>query len=379
MRVGKTAQAILAAHETGAQKIVVVTRAIAVPQWRREIERWWPSGPAPKAKIYSYEGATAAWRDGLDDEPDVFIADESHFAKDPASMRTRMVYGKTGFAYRSGATWALSGTPAPKHAGELWPMLYAFGGTKMGYEEFMSRYCLFNWNTGRVAGTRSDTAAECKALLAPYILRRTRKEVAPEMPDIGFEFLEVNPIGCDYQVPEGMSDDALLEWLENNTAAQAETRQEVAMAKAKPLLEEILSCLSESQYSRTVVFGWHVEPLKWLAAELTKQGWKADTLMGSTSRGQRERIQHEFQSGQMPVICANILTAGTAIDLSAADHGYFLELDWVPGNNTQAANRLVSMGKDEPVTFDVVTWPGSVDDAVQRILLTRTRQLSKLY
>ena len=79
------------------------------------------------------------------------------------------------------------------------------------------------------------------------------------------------------------------------------------------------------------------------------------------------------------MICANILTAGTAIDLSAASHGYFLELDWVPGNNTQAANRLVSMGKDEPVTFDVVTWPGSVDDAVQRILLTRTRQLSKLY
>lgn len=151
------------------------------------------------------------------------------------------------------------------------------------------------------------------------------------------------------------------------------------MAKAKPLLEEVLSCLSEGQYDRTVVFGWHVEPLKWLAAELTKQGWKAETLMGSTSRSQRERVQHEFQSGQMPVICANILTAGTAIDLSAADHGYFLELDWVPGNNTQAANRLVSMGKDEPVTFDVVTWPGSVDDAVQRILLTRTRQLSKLY
>ena len=48
---------------------------------------------------------------------------------------------------------------------------------------------------------------------------------------------------------------------------------------------------------------------------------------------------------------ANIAAAGTAIDLSAASHGYFLELDWTPGSNLQAANRLVSMQKSEKVIF----------------------------
>ena len=78
-------------------------------------------------------------------------------------------------------------------------------------------------------------------------------------------------------------------------------------------------------------------------------------------------------------MCANILAAGTTIDLSAARHAYFLELDWVPGNNVQAASRLVSMGKLDPVTCDVVTWPGSFDDKLHRTLLTRTRELSKLF
>jgi hypothetical protein len=53
-------------------------------------------------------------------------------------------------------------------------------------------------------------------------------------------------------------------------------------------------------------------------------------------------------------------------------------LDWVPGNNAQAANRLISMEKEEKVTFDVVTWPGSTDDRVQKILLRRVAELSKL-
>ena len=79
------------------------------------------------------------------------------------------------------------------------------------------------------------------------------------------------------------------------------------------------------------------------------------------------------------MICANILAAGVAIDLSAARHAYFLEMDWVPGNNVQAVNRLASMDKLDKVTVDVVTWPGSTDDRVQKVLLRRVQELAKLY
>ena len=89
-------------------------------------------------------------------------------------------------------------------------------------------------------------------------------------------------------------------------------------------------------------------------------------------------IQEQFRAGKLDVIVGQIRACGTAIDLSAARHAYFLELDWVPASNMQAANRLVAIGKKEPVTVDVVTVPGSIDDRVQKILLTRARELAML-
>jgi hypothetical protein len=55
-----------------------------------------------------------------------------------------------------------------------------------------------------------------------------------------------------------------------------------------------------------------------------------------------------------------------------------LELDWLPANNIQAANRLISLDKDEPVTFDICTRPGTVDDHIQRILLRRAQELATM-
>jgi len=49
-------------------------------------------------------------------------------------------------------------------------------------------------------------------------------------------------------------------------------------------------------------------------------------ITGATSPWERQKAQDSFAAGDDQVLCANILAAGTAIDLSAASHGYFLEL-----------------------------------------------------
>lgn len=379
MRVGKTPQAILAAHKAGARTMLVVCPAVAVPQWEREIERWWPGGPLPRTRVWSYDKARTEWVMGTRGAVDVFIPDECHFAGNPEAARTRMVYGKHGFAWYAGAVWPLSGTPAPKSAASLWPMLRAFGVMGMAYEDFLTRYCTLRPMSWVPTGTKVAMIPELKALLATVMLRRTRRQVRPDMPDIGFDFLSVKPeTSTRYVVPPRMTDDALLEWLAVNEHANREDRVAVALAKAGPLAEEIAFALNNGLLKQTVVFGWHIAPLEWLAGTLNARGLRAAAITGKTPRGERERIQNEFRAGRLDVVCANILAAGTAIDLSAARHGYFLELDWVPGNNVQAANRLVSLDRSEAVTFDVVTWPGSADDRVQKVLLTRVAQLAKL-
>ena len=381
MRLGKTPQAIRAACAVQARNVLVVCPAIAVQQWRQEFTRWWTGCAPPHLIVRSYDRAKMEREQLLAEQWDVTVVDECHFAKNPEAQRTKLVYGKDGLGWVSKRMWALSGTPAPKNAAELWPMLRAFGVTGMTYAEFVRRYCYCKPDTIVPMGTRVSMIPELRLLLTRVMLRRKRREVAPDMPDISYSFLNVEPVShADLDIPaDSFSDEQLGAWLESNPSADPEDRIAVAKAKALPLVEDIMFALENELYAQTVVFGWHTEPLQLVAKALQERGVQTGLITGQTGDAARQAHQTDFREGRTQVIVANILAAGTAIDLSAASHGYFLELDWVSGNNVQAANRLVSMDKVEKVTFDVVTWLGSVDDRVQRSLLRRVKELAILY
>jgi SWI/SNF-related matrix-associated actin-dependent regulator of chromatin subfamily A-like protein 1 len=383
MRVGKTPQAIMACEKVDAQRVLVVSPAIAVPMWRFQFPRWYRElydKPAPARMCVSYEKALIM-RDQLLAEPwDVTIVDECHYAGNPEAARTKLIYGKGGFGWSSKQLWALSGTPAPKHAGSLWPLLRAAGVIGMDYVSFCKRYCRIDFLTQRPVGTREEHIPELRALWQKIGLRRMKKEVAPDMPDLEFDFLQIDlDKKVDLADPGTMPDDALLARMEHNAGVDREDRVAVAMAKTGPLLEEVEVALGNGLLKQTVIFGWHLEALKKLVSCLRAMGFSAELLAGETTQAKRVKIQEQFAIGMLDVVVGQIRACGTAIDLSAASHGYFLELDWVPGNNLQAANRLVAIGKEEKVTLDVCTAPGTTDDRVQKVLLRRARELSKLF
>jgi len=392
MRVGKTPQAIVAADLVCAQRVLVLCPAIGVDQWVAEWRRWssqreverFIDGPLGKGVVVSSYARASLHASFLSSiKWDVVIADEAHAAKNPHAARTKLVYGREGVGWNSRRLWALTGTPAGRHAGELWPMLRAFGVVKLDYAAFLSVYCDMDPLTQRVYGTKARRIPELREMLATVMLRRLRSEVSPHMEPISYEFLEggstydeLDPL----RVPEA-DDRKTLTWIEQRKFDPTLAAQRIAVARSKvpTLLCEITSALENDLYKKTVVFGTYQEPLHQLATKLTNASYRAAVLNGATPEPKRAQIQRDFRDGDLQVICANIQTAGTAIDLSAASHGYFLELDWVPANNVQAANRLVSLSKKEPVTFDILTHTGSIDDRVQRVLIRRVKQLSQLY
>ena len=373
MRVGKTPQAILAADAIGAKRVLVVCQAIATHQWREEWATWSPNR-APAVIItdapppFDFEGvAIMSYNRAVQHltplaavpKWDVFIPDEAHFAKNPEAQRTRAVYAKGGLGWNSRYIWPLTGTPAPNHAGEMWAMLRAFCVVKADYETFVRYFCYYDPIEGRVWGNKKQHLAELRALIRPIYLRRTRREVAPEMPRIGYNFMNVAPIkGVDLNT--------------DDPGQVAETdRVKVALAKVPELVTEIGAQITSGELAQTVAFGYHVEPLQALHKLLSATGIYCHLITGATPNKQRQVILAEFKAGVCQVVIGQIIAAGTSIDLSAASHGYFLELDYVPGNNEQAANRLVSMQTQDAVTFDIVTWPGTMDDKVQRTLMRK--------
>ena len=375
MRVGKTPQAILAAAKIDATKSIVVCPAIAVPQWNAEWRRW--AGPRTPI-VVSYDRLRINSKTILAEDWDLAIVDECHFAKNPEAQRTKLIYGKEGLGHKARRMWVLSGTPATKSAADLWPMLVAFGATQMGYSSFCDRYCTFAGWPKRVSGTNPMRVAELRQMLDKIMLRRTLAEVAPELPPIAFDFLYVEPSNTDIAIPEHITDAHLPAWVDAHAGVDRTDRQAVAMAKVSRLSENVAFAINNGLLDKAVVFGWHTAPLEALAAQLQTHGIGVGLLTGKTSPKQREWIQAQFKTGSVQVVVANILAAGTAIDLSVAKHGWFLELDWLPANNVQAANRLVAIGGG-PVSFDVATWPGSADERIQKVLLTRARELATIY
>ena len=376
MRVGKTGQAILAAHKAGAQSILVATPAIAVEQWEESIEQWWPSGPLPRVKVVSWDMARRRWASGWRGTVDVFIPDEAHFAANPQASRTHMVYGSDGLGAKAGALWPLSGTPAPRHAGQLYPMLAHFGAVACTYEEFLTAYCYpkaGGWVEG-VGGTRTDKIPELRALLQPLMLRRTVWDVCPDMPEVEYLQLPVAgtaPPHVACWVPPG----DVASWIEASAAGMHELRIETALAKVPAVVDRIRDLCDTGSM---VVVGFHQRPLEELVFRLNNAGIDADVLNGNTSKKHRRRIQEEFHAGKLRVVAANITTAGTAIDLSCARRGIALELDWVHANNAQFAMRLMSLDRMDQVVWEIATLPGSFDERIQAVLMRRARELNQL-
>ena len=386
MRVGKTPQAILACEAVQSKRTLVVCPAIAVPQWKREFTVWAPDLNRPTVVSYERARRDVAALSAID--WDVLIPDEAHFAKNPDSGRTKAIYAKGGLGWHAKHIWALSGTPAPNHAAELWPMMRAFGVVGLSYNAFAERYCTIKQPGFKITGTRSDRIPELRELLSKFMLRRTRADVAPELPDVELDMLFLRPdwstlkemdfVGLEDRLLN-MPEDARLTYLESQFESLAELRNVTALAKANPLADAITEDIRGGLLKQTVVFGWHVKALEQIAMKLLKAGISAALLTGGVTPRQKERIQVDFDAGKLQVVVANIITAGTAIDLSAAEHGYFLELDWVPSNNAQASNRIVSLMKNRKVSFDIATIPGSVDELIQRALRKKTQELRQLF
>ena len=130
---------------------------------------------------------------------DLLVLDEVHYLKSKDAKRTRTILGKDGWIHRADRTWALSGTPTPNHAAELWPLLVCFGVTKLSFQAFVREYCRFietTWGM-RIVGTRMEKVPELKKLLSKIMLRRTKKDVLPDLPPMLFGEVTVLPGAID--------------------------------------------------------------------------------------------------------------------------------------------------------------------------------------
>ena len=409
--LGKSVQAIDAADNAGANRILVLCKAVGRQHWVREFDKFSParrSSQVPRVgePIRDSVDLTVINYDIAHRKPvlqqlvrqnwDLLICDEMQSLKaGGGSLRGQVVLDRArGLANRCDAVWGLSGTPAPNHAGDLHPWLWGLHGhlVPADYETFLQRYTRYTETPFgyKVYGNRN--VQELRDLLADVMLRRTRTEVMPQLPD-----LRVDHIPLDADV------DATLRWLEDHEdvlaiksvvagmdpdenpaeAAQAwendlsSLRRLTGLAKAKPCAELVRQELDGGQ-EKVVVMGWHPEVLERMAQALCD--YNPIVLHGGTPQSEKDSAESDFQDNpKRRVLLGQIQTAGTTITLTRAHRLIFVEPSWVPGENEQAMLRILRIGQDRDCLVSFTALPNTLDDIVTSVFTRKAAMLAEIY
>lgn len=410
MGLGKSAQAITACDEVHARRVLVICPAVARRNWLREFETWSIvprrfslclksiDNPLPThSVICSFEYATKH-ADRLKSGFDALIIDEAHYLKSIEAKRTAVVFGKNGIVHTVKRVWLLTGTPAPNHAGELWLILFLFGATKLKYDEFTEKYCTFIDSVyGRqVTGTRHDTHEEFAIILQGIMLRRRKVDVMKGLPPICFSSFVVDAGHVDMErelllridkerdtvemlmSASDLSDGDKMKALEALAPSISTLRRYVGLQKVEPCAELVAEELASKAYEKIIIFACHRDVVLDLEKRLSQ--FSPVVVMGGVDEKKRQVAIDRFQNDpSCQVFIGNILAAGTNITLTAAHQVLFIEQDWVPGNNAQAAMRAHRIGQKLPVSVRFVGLEGSFDDRISQILKRKTNELSKIF
>lgn len=410
MGLGKSAQAIQAADNILADKICVICPAVARRNWYREFHRFGmfsrhffvPEGNGQDSVgahsiICSYDYA-ASGGINADSRFDLLILDEAHFIKSPEAKRTLAIFGEKGVARRSKRTWAITGTPMPNHPGELWVMLKCFGVHTGSYTKFCDSFCEYAPGYKdhlRIVGARREMLPSLRNLIAPVMLQRTVEEVLPDLPRLHFGDVVVEPGKVKLSVEEiekvaremeslaGMIDftkplgPEAMNALELMAKSVSTLRRYNGMQKVDPVAEMVNQELDSGAYKKIVIFASHTTVIQQLLGKLAHHG--ADIIVGATSAKNRELIIDRFQTDDsLKVIICNIIAAGTAINLTASNQVLFVETEWSPGTNAQAARRCRRIGSTRPVMARFVGIADSIDEKIQKILRRKSRDIGML-
>jgi len=394
MGLGKTCQGFIAAAVLGARNIGAICPASLRINWQRELVKFWPSDVAlPKICVESYDMVTRGAMDGL--KFDVLIVDECHYGKNSTAKRTQAVFGKDGPVHRAGAIWCLSGTPTPNHPGELWPILATLApetitenGRRMSQTAFEDRYCDIGWGRHGPVFRGGRNIDELRERIRPFVLRRTKKDVLPQLPPMTVNLLPLTdrqavkamekaiPDEERYAALAAMKDDGV-EGLQDIAPFIATLRRVTGEAKVSVCLEWIEQFLAQRPDAKLVVFAHHLSVIDNLTSQL---GARAVTVTGATHPKFRQAAVDSFQEREaVRVFIGQATAAGVGINLTAADTVLFVEQSWTPATDEQAMMRIHRIGQENHCQAYYACLAASLDETITQVAARKAHDAEILF
>lgn len=401
--LGKTAQGLRAADYAGITNSGVTCPANIVKQWRKnhaEISL----NPHGSIEVRSYESA----RDKGVGASAVHHLDEFHYCKNPSAGRTlallgRERYGADGAIFASDYVWCYSGTPSPRDPSGLFPIMWAVvpeslrlsDGRMLNRWQFMQKYCVMKSTRNGMIVLRGKNLAELADRLAPFMLRRLKKDVLKDW---------TKPVCADLWLDSGKAADALAK-VEHSSEGQiladifikegvdglneyadldngiSRLRRLTGLIKV-PVFIEWIKDQVESGLTKIVIMCYHREVIEAVCTALEAEDLVAEKYWGGMSAKHQDAVKGRFiDNPRAFALVCQIDACGTGMDgvQHATGRMVFLEWSWIGDQNYQALCRLDRIGQKEPVLGQFIGLEGSLDASIMATASRRTAEGQTLF
>jgi non-specific serine/threonine protein kinase len=307
------------------------------------------------------------------------ILDESQAIKNPVSETARAAR-----QLNSDHRLVLTGTPVENSTSELWSQFAFLNPGMLGSLDYFRE----EFVTPIERKQDQETARFLSRMVYPFILRRTKEQVALELPELSERLLESDMEPAqrtfynkqrDYYrslllgliEDEGMND-ARLKVLEGllrlrqicNHPRLVDAAYRGGSAKFEQLLETLDTLQAEGH--KALVFSQFVQMLALVREALEQRGVRYCYLDGSTQH--RERVVDAFQQDpRIPFFLISLKAGGVGLNLTAADYVIHIDPWWNPAVEMQATDRAHRIGQDKPVFVYKLVTRESVEEKILQL------------
>jgi superfamily II DNA or RNA helicase len=291
---------------------------------------------------------------------DYIILDEAQAIKNSASASA-----KAARLLKGGHRLALTGTPVENHLGELWSLLEFLNPGMLGAESVLN----LSVGGGRIVD--DSTRDLLSRALRPFILRRTKEQVAKDLPERTEQEISCEMEPAQRQLYDELRDhyrSNLLQMVDEEGMGSSKIKILEALLRLRQVachpglvdkkrvdepsakletLEEMLQEIVESG-SKALVFSQFTSLLSIVRTRLDRRGITYEYLDGKT-KDRQERVERFQSDPECPLFLISLKAGGVGLNLTAAEYVFLLDPWWNPAVEAQAIDRTHRIGQTKPV------------------------------
>jgi len=307
------------------------------------------------------------------------ILDESQYIKNPLS-KTYQTISELSAQYKL----ALTGTPIENSLADLWAQMNFINKGLLGNLSYFKREFI----TPIEKKNDPDKQQKLQTLIRPFVLRRTKEQVADDLPPIT-EQIRYCAMAKDqkraYEQEKSAIRNSILESIEHegmeksafvvlqgltklrqlaNHPSMLQGNDDTESGKFDEIINSLESLIAEKH--KVLIFSSFVKHLELVKTKIEERGWKYALLTGQTSN--REDVIKSFQEDpENRIFLISLKAGGVGLNLTSADYVFIIDPWWNPASEMQAVSRAHRIGQNKKVMVYRFITEASIEEKILQL------------